>query len=37
MKLYDLEMKAQDNIVQEPTTSAPVFGGSKSKFSGLKV
>ena len=37
MKLYDLELKAQDNIVQEPTTSTPAFGGSKSKFSGLKV
>ena len=36
MKLYDLELKAQDNIVQE-TPSAPAFGGSKNKFSGLKV
>ena len=38
MKLYDLEMKAQDNIIQEPITSTPVFGGNfKNKFSGLKV
>ena len=36
MKLYDLELKAQDNIVQE-APSAPAFGGSKNKFSGLKV
>jgi archaellum biogenesis ATPase FlaH len=38
MKLYDLEMKAQDNIVQEPIATQ-AFGAktSKDKFSGLKV
>ena len=40
MKLYDLELKAQDNIMQEPQPSKPVYDynkGSKNKFGGLKV
>jgi hypothetical protein len=39
MKLYDLEQKAQDAVMQEPEPSKPVFdrGKSKDKFKNLKV
>jgi len=39
MKLYDLEQKAQDAVMQEPEPSKPVFdrGRSTDKFKNLKV